>query len=84
MLRTAEFPEDFASEVPDIDLRGRRDCYITGCKKIVEYTENRIVFDSGTVYVVLNGKGLSLMSYGDGYMCANGTIDNVCFKEDAR
>ena len=81
LLKSAEFPENSAHGVPDIDLRGGRDCYVTGCNKIIEYTQNKIVFGSGIICVEICGNGLSVMSYGSGCLCVSGIIKCVSISE---
>ena len=82
LLKTAEFPENSVRGVPDIDIRGGRDCYVTGCNRIVEYTQNKIVFGAGTVCVEICGSELTVMSYGAGCLCASGKIASVNIAED--
>ncbi len=82
IARSVEFPEESVNGVPDIEIKGGNDCYVSGCVRIIEYTKNRVVFEGGTVHINVAGKDLLVMNYKAGCLRVSGTISNVSVGEE--
>ena len=78
---TAEFPTDTVRGIPDIEIRGNKECYINGCVTILEYSNVRIRFDGGSVTVTVEGEGLLLSELISGNMCVRGSVFSVSLEE---
>ena len=77
----AEFPTDCVSGIPDVEIRGDCDCYVSGCLTILEYSDGVVKFDSGSVTVTVRGSGLLLSEFRSGCMRVKGAIESVSFEK---
>ena len=78
----AEFPADVVRGIPDVEIRGDGDCFVNGCRTILEYSEETVKFDSGTVTVTVRGSGLLLSEFRSGCMRVKGEIFTVSFEKE--
>ena len=77
----AEFPADVVRGIPDVEIRGNGDCFVSGCLTILEYSEEMVKFDSGSVNVTVRGSGLLLSEFKNGSMRVKGEIASVSFEK---
>ncbi len=78
----AEFPSDCVNGVPDVEIRGGKECCVSGCLMILEYGDEIVLFDGGCVRVTVRGTGLLLSGLKGGAMCVKGNISSVSFSGD--
>ena len=77
----AEFPADVVRGIPDVEIRGNGDCFVSGCLTILEYSEEMVKFESGSVNVTVRGTGLLLSEFKNGSMRVKGEIASVSFEK---
>ena len=76
-----------ALEIEDIncgdllELRGREDLTVSGCKKILAYTESEIRLLLCEYILVIRGTGLSCASYYAGAVRVEGKISSLTLEE---
>ena len=75
----AEFPSDVVRGIPDVEILGNGECYVIGCLTILEYGDETVSFDSGSVTVTVRGSGLLLSEFRSGCMRVKGEIASVSF-----
>ena len=73
----AEFPTDSVGGIPDVEIRGNRDCFVSGCLTILEYSAEIVMFDAGSVAVTVRGSGLLLSEFRRGCMRVKGEGDDA-------
>ena len=76
----AEFPTDCVRGIPDVEIRGDGECFVSGCLTILEYSDDKVKFDSGSVTVTVCGCGLLLSEFRSGCMRVKGEILSVSFE----
>ena len=76
-----DIPADVIEGGVRIDLRGRNQLIVYGCKKILDYspTEIRLAVCKWVLWV--KGEGLSCNSYLSGAVGIDGKIDAIAFEE---
>ena len=77
----AEFPSDSVGAIPDIEIRGGYECTVSGCRRILDFSDERVGFDAGSVIVSVCGKGLTLADFASGCMVVRGNVSSVEIKE---
>ncbi len=60
-----------------LELRGSREMYICGCKKILEYSEERIVIRAKLFNVVIEGHELECASFHCSGIVVEGSIKSI-------
>ena len=63
-----------------MEIRGMNDCYVSGCRTILEYNDTVVRFDAGSVAVTVSGSGLLLSEFRCGLMRVKGEIASVVFE----
>ena len=56
------------------------ECYVSGCRTILEYSESVVRFDAGSASVTVRGSGLLLSEFRCGIMRVKGEIASVNFE----
>ena len=78
LARLLEFPSESAG-IPAVEIKGRCEAYVFGCKRIAEYDLDRIIFESDELNIIINGKDLLIEEFTRGGVCVHGTINDVRF-----
>ncbi len=78
----SEFPADSFGGIPDVEIRGDGECFVSGCLTILEYCGEKIRFDSGALIVTVSGSGLLLSVFKNGCMRVKGEIGSVSFEKE--
>ncbi len=89
LSRLADIPADVTYGGMSMELRGRSDLLLCGCREILEYSCSRIKIIQGSGCVCVIGRRLTMSSFCDGRISVCGDIDGIdlcggkCFgKED--
>lgn len=72
-----EFPAECSSKVPVIEIKGITEAYVHGCRRILEYTDECVVFCGYKQDIKVSGKGLLLSDFTGGCICIIGIIYKV-------
>ncbi len=75
--RLADIPADVLSSGMTLELRGRNELLLCGCREILEYSCSRIKVVQGACIVCVIGRRLVMSSYSDGRICIGGEIDAI-------
>ena len=62
-----------------IEIRGRGEVSICGCKRIVKYSEGEIILRIGKELLMIRGRGLTCSAYFSGNIGIGGYIDSLAF-----
>ena len=54
--QTLDLPEILSPGVPHIEMQGNREIIIDGCRGILEYDEDRIKLNAGSLVISFQGK----------------------------
>ncbi len=75
--RLADIPADLLSAGMTLELRGRNELLLCGCREILEYSGERVrvIQGGGTVCVI--GRRLTMSSFSEGRIVIGGEIDAI-------
>lgn len=76
--RAITTPETFFSE-PKIEMLGNREIIIDGCNGVVEYDENLIKLNTGTLVIGITGAELIIRSFDNNVAVIGGKIVEISF-----
>ena len=82
ICRRLDIPCDVLPGGSLITLRGRGEVSVSGSRRILEYTRERIRIGLLCGQVIINGRELQCVSYGASRISAEGVIDSVSFSEE--
>ena len=74
----ADIPADITSGMT-LEMRGRNELLLCGCKEIFEYSRERIRILQGRCSVCITGRRLTMTSYTEGRITVGGEIDSIDF-----
>ena len=74
-----QLPQSAVSDIFRIEMRGKSDVMIEGCKGIVEYDENTISLNLGNCIVSLTGNDLEINNLSEQQAIINGNVCSVNF-----
>lgn len=74
-----DIPADVFSGGMTLEMRGRNELLLCGCREIVEYSKTNIRIVQGNCIVCINGRRLEMSSYSDGRITVTGEIDLLDF-----
>jgi sporulation protein YqfC len=74
----ADIPADITDGMT-LEMRGRNELLLCGCKEIYEYSRERIRILQGKCSVCVMGRRLTMTSYSDGRITVGGEIDSIDF-----
>lgn len=77
LIKLSEFPLECAAEIPIVELKGNSEVYVSGCIKIIEYSQGRIIFDAGQYPLTIIGENMHLGEFASGSICISGTIECI-------
>lgn len=76
--RPITVPEAFSAE-PKIEMLGNREIIIDGCNGVVEYDENIIKLNTGTLVIGITGADLIIRSFDNNVAVICGKIVEISF-----
>jgi hypothetical protein len=74
----ADIPADITDGMT-LEMRGRNELLLCGCKEITEYSRERIGILQGKCAVCVMGRRLTMTSYTEGRITVFGEIDSIDF-----
>lgn len=74
-----DIPSDLLCGGCHVEIRGRGNAVISGCRKILVYTPKEIRFKMSDCEISIKGKRLLCTSYCDSAIVIDGTIESVDF-----
>lgn len=86
LSRFADIPADLTGGMT-LEMRGRNEMLLCGCREILEYSDIRIRILQGRCSVCILGRRLTMSSFSDGRITVGGEIDAIdfcggdCFEE---
>ena len=78
MSTLADIPADITDGMT-LEMRGRNELLLCGCREIYEYSRERIRILQGRCTVCLVGRRLTMTSYYEGRITVGGEIDSIDF-----
>ncbi len=75
----ADIPADITGGGMTLEMRGRNELLLCGCREILEYSDSRIRILQGKCEVCLIGRRLKMSSYSDGRITVGGELDALDF-----
>ena len=74
-----DIPADLFSGGMTLEMRGRNELLVCGCREIIEYSETSIRILQANCAVSISGRRLAMSSYSDGRIAVTGEIDSLDF-----
>lgn len=74
-----DVPADLFTNGMTLEMRGRNELLLCGCREIIEYSENLIRIIQGGSTVCVSGRRLAMSSYSLGRISITGEIDSLDF-----
>lgn len=74
----ADIPADITDGMT-LEMRGRNELLLCGCREIIEYSRERIRILQGRCSVRIIGRRLTMTSYSEGRITVGGEIDSIDF-----
>lgn len=72
-----DLPADSFSMCPLIEICGDGEVFISGCKSLLNYTENNVSFDSDMGVINVYGRHLTINSFSERRMTVVGDVRDV-------
>ena len=79
-----ELPSDILSGSFRLEIRGRNQMYLHGCRRIIKYSPDEMILSSADFSVIIRGCRLICSAYYGGTVCIEGMIDGFEFDEGGR
>lgn len=64
-----------------LEMNTKKELYISGCKGILAYTDDKVTLDVDEVEISVYGENISMLSYADGEMYISGNILRIEFEQ---
>ena len=64
-----------------LEMSNKKELYISGCKGILAYTDDRVTLDTDELEISIFGENISMLSYADGEMYINGKFLRIDFEQ---
>lgn len=64
-----------------LEMNTKKELYISGCKGILAYTDDKVALDVDEVEISIYGENISMLSYADGEMYISGNILRIEFEQ---
>ena len=74
----ADLPADLTDGMT-LEMRGRNELLLCGCREIYEYSRDRIRILQGKCSVCITGRRLTMTSFSEGRITVGGEIDSIDF-----
>ena len=78
--QTLDLPEILSPGVPHIEMQGNREIIIDGCRGILEYDEDRIELNAGSLVISFQGSGLVIKTYSENQTVLAGEVVGIAFE----
>ena len=78
--QTLDLPEILSPGVPHIEMQGNREIIIDGCRGILEYDEDRIKLNAGSLVITFQGSGLVIKTYSENQTVLAGEVVGLAFE----
>ena len=62
-----------------IEMRGRNNVVVRGCRRIIKYSTERVVLKMCRYSLIVTGKRLACLTYFSGAVSVEGIIDSISF-----
>ena len=72
-----ELPCDMLQGEFRLELRGRREVFVSGCKRIIKYSEDEMIISAKNFNARIQGKGLVCSSYHCSGIVIEGLIEDI-------
>lgn len=79
ICRLTDIPADLFSQGMTLEMRGRNELLLCGCREITEYSESVVRVVQGSCNIVVGGRRLSMSSFSEGRISVTGEIDYLDF-----
>lgn len=81
LIKTAlDIPQSLNASLAHIEAEGNREIAVDGCKGILEYDENRIKINTGSLVITFCGSDLEIKVYSDVQTVITGEIITIEFE----
>ena len=77
-VKTA-LPSDILTGEFRLEIRGRNNCIVNGCRRILKYSPTEMILSIKGFSVNISGERLVCSSYHDGAICIDGYVYGVSF-----
>ena len=74
-----DIPADLLSGGMTLEMRGRNELLLCGCREIIEYSETKIRVVQANCVVSVIGRRLAMSSFSDGRIAVSGEVDALDF-----
>lgn len=64
-----------------LEMNSKNELYVSGCKGILAYSDNSITLDIGGFTLKVSGENISMLSYTNGEMYIDGSIESIEFEQ---
>ncbi len=78
--QTLDLPEILSPSVPHIEMQGNQEIIIDGCRGILEYDEDRIKLNAGSLVLSFGGSGLVIKTYSENQTVLTGEVMQISFE----
>lgn len=78
----AELPSDLLFGKFRVEIRGRNQVFVGGCKRIVKYSTEEMILSAGEFAVSITGERLVCSTYLSGTVSIDGYVTGVNFTDD--
>ena len=75
-----DIPEIARRDVPHIEIQGKREVLVDGCRGVLEYTSDRIKLNAGICVIRFSGEDLTIRAYSENQTEINGEILQIDFE----
>lgn len=75
--RKLSLPSDALTGEIRIEMRGRNTLFVCGCRRIIKYSPEEIIFDTKDFCIVVDGSGLVCTTYHYGSVTVEGEICGI-------
>ena len=72
-----DVPSDLLCGGSMLEIRGRGEAYVCGCKKIISFNEDMIRLEMSDFDIIINGERLSCFTFCEGRIVIGGRVKNI-------
>lgn len=84
MARFTELPVEALCRIPVFTVKGREEVEITGCRGILDYSDERVIVKTAEDVCTVTGGGLILSDFHNDVLLVRGQIDGVMLTDCAK
>ena len=78
LSKICDIPSDIFGGM-SLEMRGRNEMLLCGCRQILDYSECRIAVEMHASAVEIKGRRLTMSSFSEGRIAVRGEIDSIDF-----